>query len=161
MEVSDRASEAVEKYGDLIRRICFLNLENKTDVEDVFQDVFLKFMLHSNSFENEEHEKAWLCRVTYNQCKDLRKSFWKSRVDSIEEMEIPCETPEPSAIINAVLALPPDLRQIIYLHFYEGMTIPEIAVIMSKNINTVYTKLHRAKAKLKTKLREDYLHETL
>lgn len=158
---NDRVSEAVEKYGDMIRRICFLNLKNKSDVEDIFQEVFLKFLLNIDSFENEEHEKAWLCRVTFNQCKDLHKSFWRRNVGSIDDMDIPYESPEQSEHIAAVLSLPPDWKQIIYLHYYEEMTIPEIAILLKKNKNTVYTNLRRAKASLKAKLEEDFLHGRL
>lgn len=154
---NDRISESVDKYGDMIRRICFLNLKNPADVEDIFQEVFLKFFLHYDSFENEEHAKAWLCKVTFNQCKDLRKSFWKNKISSIEDMEIPCQNPEQSNVISAVLALPRDWKQIIYMHYYEGMTIPEIANVMNKNSNTVYTNLRRAKERLKINLKEDFL----
>lgn len=154
---NDRISESVDKYGDMIRRICFLNLKNPADVEDIFQEVFLKFFLHYDSFENEEHAKAWLCKVTFNQCKDLRKSFWKNKISSIEDMEISCQNPEQSNVISAVLALPRDWKQIIYMHYYEGMTIPEIANVMNKNSNTVYTNLRRAKERLKINLKEDFL----
>ena len=150
-----RVSEAIEKYSNMIRRICFISLKNMADVEDVFQEVFLKFYLHYDSFQNEEHEKAWLCRVAFNQCKDFHKNFWHKRVSSIEEMEIPYESPEQSYLIEAVLALPADWKQVVYLHFYEGMTIPEIANVMNKNVNTVYTNLRRAKERLKFKLKED------
>jgi RNA polymerase sigma factor (sigma-70 family) len=160
-DTNDRVSDAVEKYGNLIRRICFLNLQNKSDLEDVFQDVFLKLLLHEEPFENEDHERAWLCRVTFNRCKDLHKSFWHSRVGSIEDMEIPYDTPEQSERIPAILALPADWKEVIYLHYYEEMTIPQIAGIMGKNQNTVYTILRRAKARLKVDLEEDYLHGRL
>ncbi|MHB1485757.1 MAG: RNA polymerase sigma factor [Saccharofermentanales bacterium] len=158
---NDRVSEAVEKYGDMIRRICFLNLKNKADVEDIFQEVFLKLLLHTEPFENEEHERGWLCRVTFNQCKDLHKSFWRRKVESIEDMDIPYECPEQSEEILAVLSLPHDWKQIIYLHYYEEMTIPEIAALLKKNKNTVYTNLRRAKASLKANLEEEFLHGRL
>ena len=63
-------------------------------MDDIFQEVFLKYLLHSDPFESKEHEKAWLCRVAFNQCKDFHKSFWQRKVGSIEEMEIPYESPE-------------------------------------------------------------------
>ncbi|MHB8961944.1 MAG: sigma-70 family RNA polymerase sigma factor [Saccharofermentanales bacterium] len=160
-DTNDRVSEAVEKYGNLIRRICFLNLRNKSDLEDVFQEVFLKLLLHEEPFENEEHTRAWLCRVTFNLCKDLHKSFWHSRVGSLEEMDIPYDTPEQSELIPAVLALPADWKEVIYLHFYEEMTIPQIAGILGKNTNTVYTILRRAKVRLRGNLEEDFLHGRL
>jgi RNA polymerase sigma factor (sigma-70 family) len=152
---NDRITAMVEKYGDLIRRICFINLRNPSDVEDVFQEVFLKLFIREQPFENEIHEKAWLCKVAFNQCKDVNKSFWRTRVGSIEDLEIPYETPEQEELIPAVLALPPEWRQIIYLHYYEEMTIPEIAGLMGKKINTVYTHLRRAKKRLEGKLKED------
>lgn len=154
-------SEAIEKYSNMIRRICFLNLKNMADIEDIFQEVFLKYLLNYDSFQNEQHEKAWLCRVTFNQCKDFHKNFWHSRVSSIENLEIPYESQEQSQLIDSVLALPPNLKQVIYLHFYEGMNIPEIAALMNKNINTVYTNLRRAKARLKSELKEDYFNGML
>ena len=61
-------SAAIDKYADMVRRICYLSLKNQSDVEDVFQDVFLKFFIHYGSFQNEQHQKAWLCRVAFNQC---------------------------------------------------------------------------------------------
>lgn len=46
---------------------------NFVDTEDIFQTVFLKYVLSSLSFESKEHEKAWFIRVTINACKDLLK----------------------------------------------------------------------------------------
>ena len=66
-------------------------LHNREDVEDVFQEVFLKLLQTNIVFKSEEHEKAWLCRVTINKCKDLAKVLRKN-VDSIEDREIPLLT---------------------------------------------------------------------
>lgn len=153
----DYISAAIEKHADMVRRICFLYLRNGADVEDAFQEVFLKFFLHYASFESDDHQKAWLCRVAFNKCKDLCKSFWRRRVVSIEDMEIPYENPEQDDLIKAVLGLPSDQKEVVYLHYYENRTIPEIAEIMQKNTNTVYSMLRRAKAQLKKKVGEDGL----
>lgn len=148
----DVVAKAIEKYADMVRRICFLYLRNKTDVEDVFQEVFLKFFLHADSLQNEQHERAWLCRVTFNKCKDLCKSSWRRKVVSIEDMEIPYETPEQGELIQMVLKLPPKYKEVVYLHYYEGRSIPEIAQLLQEKPNTVYTQLRRAKSKLKQKM---------
>ncbi|MEA5038612.1 MAG: RNA polymerase sigma factor [Clostridiaceae bacterium] len=153
----DYISTAIEKHADMVRRICFLYLRNSADVEDVFQEVFLSFFLNYASFENDDHQKAWLCRVAFNKCKDHCKSFWRRKVVSIEEMEIPYENPEQDGLIKSVLGLPPDQKEVVYLHYYEDRTIPEIAEIMRKNINTVYSILRRAKAQLKKKVGDDGL----
>lgn len=151
----DFVSRAVEKYSDMVRRICFMYLKNHFDTEDVFQEVFLKLLQKAPEFESEEHEKAWLCKVTFNKCKDLTGSFWRKRVDSIEDTEITFETPKESGIINAVLILPHKYKQIIYLHYYEGYTVPEISAFLQKNENTVYTMLRKAKELLKNQIKED------
>jgi len=151
---NEAISIAIEKHADMVRRICFLYLKNKEDVEDVFQDVFLKLFLCMDSFANDEHQKAWLCRVTFNKCKDLCKSSWHKRVVPLEEMEIPFASPEEGELVQSILALPLKHRELIYLHYYEGKTIPEIAEITQQNINTVYSQLKRAKARLKQKVEE-------
>lgn len=151
---TDEVVNAIEKYGNLVRRICFMSLGNKTDVDDVFQDVFLKYFLRQEVFESDHHEKAWLCRVAFNQCKDLCKSFWRKNMVSIQDMEIPFDTPEQSDLIQEILQLPLEYRRVIYLHYYEGYTIPEISQITHQNTNTVYTHLRRAKDRLKKKVGE-------
>ena len=54
-----------------------------------------------------------------------------------------------------MLALPPKCRDVIYLHYYEGYPAPEIGRLLHKNVNTVYTLLHRARAQLRETLGGD------
>lgn len=63
MRSEQEVNRAVDRYADLIRRLCMIYLKNEADTEDIFQTVFLKYVLSSVSFENEEHEKAWFVRV--------------------------------------------------------------------------------------------------
>ena len=86
MQSEQEVNRAIEKYADMIRRICLIHLQNSADTEDIFQTVFLKYVLRSVPFESEEHEKAWLIRVTINACRDLRRSFFKSRTVSLEDL---------------------------------------------------------------------------
>ena len=64
--------------GAGVRRLCAV--KNDADREDIFQTVFLKYVLCSVSFENGEHEKAWFIWVTMNACKDLLKKFFRQCV---------------------------------------------------------------------------------
>lgn len=149
---SDVVIDALEKYADTVRRICFMYLKSEADVEDIFQNVFLKLLQHRGSFESEEHEKAWLCRVAINQCKDFHRSFFRRKVCSIEEMEIPTEDPVEEGVLSTVLSLPQKYRDVIYLYYFEDYTASEIAAILKQKENTVYTQLHRAKTMLKSRL---------
>lgn len=131
-----------------------IHLKNIADTEDIFQTVFLKYVLSSVVFENEEHEKAWIMRVTINACKDVLKSFFRSRTVSIDELvEQPAALMEDnSSVLEAVLSLPEKYKDVIYLHYYEGYTAPEIGKILGKNTNTIYTLLTRARQMLREKL---------
>ena len=120
----------------------------------LFQTVFLKYVLRSEPFDSPEHEKAWIIRVTVNACRDLVKSFFRSRTVSLDQLiEKPQDMPEDhSDILEAVLELPARFRDVVYLHYYEGYSAPEIGRILKKNPNTVYTLLARARQLLKTRL---------
>lgn len=154
MRSEEEANRAVDLYGDTVRRICMIHLKNRADTEDIFQTVFLKYVLRTAPFDSPEHEKAWIIRVTANACKDLLRSFFRSRTVSFDVLiETPREMPEDhSDILEAVLALPEKYKDPIYLHYYEGYTAEEIGRILGKNTNTVYTLLTRARQMLKTSL---------
>lgn len=141
-------NRALDLYADMVRRICFLHLKQQADVEDVFQDVFLKYMQRQEPFDSGEHEKAWLLRVTINSCKDVQKSFWLSRMGPLDEnlaSQIPVESHE---LLDAVLRLPQSERTVIYLFYYEGYSAPEIAAMLRQKPNTIYSHLHRARQRL-------------
>ena len=157
MRNEQEVTKAIERYSDTVRRLCMLHLKNYADSEDIFQTVFLKYALSSAAFESDEHEKAWLIRVTINACKDLLKSFFRSRTLSIDQLieqaaELP---PDNREVLEAVLSLPAKYRDVVYLHYYENYTAPQISRILGKNVNTVYTLLTRSKKKLKEKLGGD------
>ena len=157
MHSEQEANRAIELYSDMIRKICMLHLKNYADTEDIFQTVFMKYLLHTAPFESEEHEKAWFIRVTVNACKDLLKSFFRRNAVPLEELsEQTAALPEQDReVLEAVLALPSKYRDVVYLHYYEGYTAVEIGRILKKNENTVYTLLSRAKKILKEKLAGD------
>ena len=157
MRNEQEVNRAIEQYSDMVRRLCMVHLKNHADTEDIFQTVFLKYVLSSVSFENEEHEKAWFIRVTVNACKDLLKSFFRSHTVSLEEvMEQPALLlPDNREVLEAVLSLPVKYREVVYLHYYEDYTAPQISRILGKNVNTIYTLLTRAKQMLREKLGGD------
>lgn len=150
-------SAALDRYSDTVRRLCMVHLKNIADTEDIFQTVFLKYALRSAEFESREHEKAWFIRVTINACRDLLRSFFRRRtvsLDELTEQAAPLEE-ENREVLEAVLSLPLKYKEAVYLHYYEDYTAPEIAKILGKNVNTVYTLLNRARGMLKEKLGGD------
>ena len=156
MRSEQEARRAIERYGNTVRRLCMMHLKNHADTEDIFQTVFLKYVLSSVSFESDEHEKAWLIRVTINACKDLLKSVFRSRTVSLDQLlDQPAPMPpDHREVLEAVLALPKKYRDVVYLHYYEGYAVREIAALMQANPSTVQTWLMRARGQLKTNLKE-------
>lgn len=154
MHKEAEVNRALDLYADTVRRICFMYLKNDADVEDVFQEVFLKYILHPSSFESDAHEKAWLIRVTINVCKDVLKSFFRRRVRSLEEINTEpfYMQEEEKELLEVVLQLPPKYRNVIYLFYYEGYTAVEIAGILKRSENTIYTWLDRARKELRKQL---------
>lgn len=154
MREEQDVNRAIEQYGDTVRRLCMIHLKNYHDTEDIFQTVFLKYILSSVVFENEEHKKAWFIRVTLNACKDLLKSFFHSRTVPLDELLSQSEelTPDNSDVLEAVLSLPEKYRDVVYLYFYEEYSAVEISRILKKKTNTIYTLLTRSKRLLKEKL---------
>ena len=156
MRSEQEVSRAVEQYADTVRRICLVHLKNYADTEDIFQTVFVKYLLHTAPFASPEHEKAWIIRVTINACRDLLRSVFRRRTVSLEEVaELPAPPEEHRAVLQAVQGLPGAYRDVVYLHYYEGYTAPEIARILGKNVNTVYTRLTRARGLLREALGGD------
>lgn len=157
MRSEQEANRAIERYADTVWRICMIHLKNHADTEDIFQNVFLKYVLSTAVFESEEHEKAWFIRVTINACRDLLKSFFRSRTVSLDTLlDQPADLTETDrTVLDAVLALPPKYRDVVYLHYYEGYTAPQIGKILHKNVNTIYTLLNRAKQALRETLGGD------
>ncbi len=154
MRSEEEVNRAVTTYADTIRRVCFYHLKNQADTEDVFQNVFLKYMLHDGGFHDAEHEKAWLLRVAINDCKDFLKSFFRRNTVPMQAvMELEAEIPrDHQDVLEAVLALPKRYKDVIYLHYYEGYTANEIGQILGKKENTVYSLLSRGRGMLKKEL---------
>ena len=157
MRSEQEVNRAIEQYSDMIRRLCMIHLKNYADTEDIFQTVFLKYVLRSAPFESEEHERAWLIRVTINACRDLLRSFFRSHSVSMDELaHLPAALPDDHReVLEAVLSLPEKYRQVVYLHYYEQYTAPQIGRLLGKNVNTIYTLLTRARQMLREKLGGD------
>ncbi len=139
----------------MVYRLAFSYLGSAADAEDATQGVFMKLVDTPRTFENEEHEKAWLIVCTSNLCKDLLKSAHVKRrgdmPDDVRDDRIrdPYEFDD---VTRAVLDLPERYKDCIYLHYYEGYKTDEIARMTSTPPSTVRNRLRDARALLKKKL---------
>lgn len=154
MKSAEDLNRAMETYADMVRRICFIHLKNRYDSEDVFQNVYMKYLLHEGSFDSIEHEKAWFARVTINACTDWLRYLSRRKWVPLEVVDEEKENLNDSSaeLLETVLTLPEKYRNVIYLYYYEEYSAVEIAQILDKKENTIYTWLSRAKEILRNKL---------
>ena len=148
-------AQNAEKYMDTVFRVAYGWLKNPDDANDVTQDVLIRLYKTDTAFENEEHLKRWLIRVTVNCCKNVFRSPWR-RVEDIADYEntLPFDAPECRELFDAVMALDKRYRLPVLLYYYEGYSQKEIADMLSIPEETVRTRLFRARGKLKTTLTE-------
>lgn len=154
MKSAEDLNRVMDTYADMVRRICFVHLKNRHDTEDVFQNVYMKYLLHEGSFESTEHEKAWFARVTINACTDWLRYLSHRRWVPLEVVDEEKEALNNTSaeLLEIVLKLPEKYRNVIYLYYYEEYSATEIAGILGKKENTVYTWLSRAKDILRERL---------
>lgn len=144
-----------DKYKNTVYRTAFAYCRNTADAEDITQEVFIKRFQYSRDFSDDESEKAWLLRVTINQCKDCLKSLWHKyfyRSVPLDEANLIYETPEESDVYHAVMELPPKYRIVIHLYYYEEYSVREIGQIIGKSETSVQTQLYRARNLLRKTL---------
>mgnify|MGYP000075494934 FL=1 len=151
--------DAMHRWGDTVLRLALSQLRDASDAEDVFQDVFVRLLKDRTAFNDDEHLKAWLLRVTINRCRDIGRSGWKRRNEPLAERHaaLAVEAPDllESDIWNAIGALPPDLRAVVHLHYVEGYSTEEIASALDCRPATARTWLFRARARIRELLEAD------
>ena len=146
----------VEDYSDMILRISYNYLQHIYDAEDICQTVFMKYLSGNFTFQTKSHEKAWIIRTTINACHDLRKNAFFKRTVSLDDVAeaVAPEVPS-SGILDEIKKLPVNYRISIYLHYYEGYSVKEIAALMNKKESAVSKYLSRGKQQLKKSLTRD------
>lgn len=158
MRTEAEMNQIICTYGDLIFKLALSYVKDYATAEDILQTVFLKYMLQEKVFEELQHEKAWLIRVTINECKMHYRLYWNSRRDPLlESMQVEnMQDDLGNDVTLAVMKLPVKYRVVVHLHYYEEYSVKEIAEILGKKENTVLSLLFRARKKLKKELENYY-----
>lgn len=142
---NQRFDDLYQKYAGIVFRTAYNFLLNKDDAEDIVQEVFIKYFISNKTFNDEDHEKAWILTVTANLSKNVLlvdNKFEKATTNHLDLEE-------------AMIRLTANQRLVIYLFYYEQIPIKNIAKIMKSNENTVKSHLLRAKSKMKTYLEKE------
>ncbi|MDE6864428.1 MAG: sigma-70 family RNA polymerase sigma factor [Eubacterium sp.] len=138
----------VKRNSNMVYRLAFSQMKNKEDADDVYQDVFLRYLKNNPCFESAEHEKAWFIRVTLNCSKTSLKSFWKTRVEELDE-SFEAEPVSGDDLSFALNKLSKKYRAVIHLFYYEDMSTADIANALKLKEGNVRMLLTRARRELK------------
>ena len=144
--------EMVEKYFNMVYKLALSQTKDKTNTDDVVQEVFLRYIRGNTAFESEEHIKAWLIRVTINCSKNTFLDSWFKKTVPLTE-ELTFESKEKGDVYYAALELPHKYRTVIHLFYYEELSVREIAKYLKTKESTVKSQLHRGREMLKEKLK--------
>ena len=152
-----RFTALAERYMDMVYRIALNVLGNAADAEDVTQNVMMRLYRADPDFESEEHAKRWLIRVAINESKRLVGLPWKKREASFEEaLNIAAEADGlQQDIVRKIAELPPKYRVPMYLYYFEGYSVKEIAELTGSKTSTLQTRLARGREKLREVLEEE------
>lgn len=160
-KTKDDIESTVNQYSALIYKIAFSYTKSSSAAEDILQDVLIAYITSPNEYSDSEHKKAWLIRVTVNEC---RKYFRRLKYQLLYE-KIPAIADADSAnnsdVTFAVMELPAKYRIVIHLYYYEQLSVHEISTVLKLKENTVMSLLHRARKKLKKIMEENYEHKQI
>ncbi|NWQ43240.1 sigma-70 family RNA polymerase sigma factor [Bacillus sp. EB106-08-02-XG196] len=158
--------EIMNQYGQEILQLAYSYVNNRAIAEDLTQGIFVKCYKSLHTYNGKSKLRTWLWRIAINHCKDFHRSWYtKNVVITGEEMpsngtkkelveQAVIQQEEDDELIAAIMTLPIKYRVVIYLFYYEEMPLKEIAVVTDTGINTVKTRLRRAKELLKERLEE-------
>ena len=143
---AQQAGRFVEAYADAVLRLCLTYSLTREDAQDICQDIFLTLLENNRQFEDREHEKAFVLRCAINACKDLLKSAGRRRTVSMDQAElVPAPEREDSPLPDAIRALPKHYGAVIYLFYYEGYSLDEIARLCACTPAAARKRLSRAR----------------
>ena len=144
----------LQTHGDALYRSAYLLLGNPHDVQDVLQEVLLRFLEKAPSFASTEHERAWLLRVTNNCCMDCLRFRRKHAYTDLDLLRECLPAPEQQTHLEELYALPAKWKSVLILHYFEGYSVAEIAKILRLSENAVKKRMQRGREALKLALSE-------
>ena len=150
--MKERFNELYQLYKNDIYRLAYSYLLNEQDSEDVIQKVYIKLYNNKKILALSNNEaKRWLFRICINEAKDILKSPWKKLKATINS-DIKDNKTKDDSLVDALNNINPDFRIPLYLFYYEGYSIKEIANQLNKSESAIKMRLLRGKEALKKEM---------
>ncbi len=171
----------IRTYSDMVYRIAFARAGTKADADDIYQEVFLRYIRKAPEFRDEEHAKAWFIKVAVNCSRKFLGGASKKREVS-GEWFAESETAGPGTGRNGTYGTPEehffseeskkelyrelqkistDARLLLHLYYFEELKTGEIAKLMHRKESTVRVQLTRARGQLRAQFEEEVALELL
>ncbi|WP_371068651.1 sigma-70 family RNA polymerase sigma factor [Sediminibacillus sp. JSM 1682029] len=156
--------QLMQNHGQDILQLVFSYVKDKEAAEDLTQEIFIKCYQKLDTYDGKSKLKTWLWRIAINHCKDFLKSWYTRNVftdgyeyfqkvinqDDVENTVI--QNSEDRELMVVVMELSVKYREVIYLFYYEDLSLKEVSMVTGKNLNTVKTRLRKARKLLRKKL---------
>lgn len=146
-----------QEYKPLIYKIAYMYVKNQSDADDITQNVFIKYLTSDKTFNDDNHEKYWLIRVTINEAKNFVSATWKKRVvldnDYIDRVSSNDQKNEQNSYFEVISSLDSKYKDVITLYYYEDFSVEEIADILKVSPSCVKKRLERAREKIKKEIK--------
>lgn len=152
--MQESADWVVDTYAAMVYRLAVAQMHSRSDADDVFQDVFLRYARKAPAFESEEHRRAWLLRVTVNCCRKAHTSLWRKRTEPLSETMTYSQPDGDSGFFELLRLLPAKYRAVIHLFYYEGYSAQEIGAMLRRKPATVRSQLARGRDILRRQLED-------
>ncbi len=163
-ERRETLSRLMDDHGHALFRMCALHLRDVQLAEDAVQETFLKAWRKLDTFRDESSERTWLMRIAINVCRDMLRTGWLRRIDrrvdiqGLPECAQADEYPD-RTVLTEVMGLPPKLREVVLLRYYQGMSLKDTADALCIGFSTVKQRQQKDNQILHKRLKEWYFDE--
>lgn len=160
-DLSNDIDQVVDQYKDMVYKLALSQTRNRHAADEVFQEVFLSYMRHKKTFQDEHHRKSWFIQVTiYRSRSYFTSTYFKYNI-SLDYVDFPQVEKQSYDVYRFVLNLPLKYRRVIHLFYYEELSIKEIAYYLNEKESTVRSQLKRGREKLKMMMKESDENEKI
>jgi len=161
----------MNEFGQAVWNYAYFLTKQRQLADDVTQDTFIKAFRHIADFRGQSSVKSWLFRIARNTALNYRRTAFLRRVTLMDVVERKggsrsaeeefLDQYVASDIWRYVLQLSATYREVIILEAKYELSLSEIAELIGVSVGTVKSRLHRARAKLAAKLKEEEAYETI
>ncbi|MGG0643833.1 sigma-70 family RNA polymerase sigma factor [Sporosarcina gallistercoris] len=159
-------ADAMNIHGDYLLRVVYAIVKEKTKSEDIVQEVFIQYYIHIDEFEHRSSVKTYLYRIAMNQCHNLFKSWHYRKLElshKVGQLLVSLQNPEEQMmhkesneeLKQLINRLSLKYKEVLWLHYYAELSVSEVGDVLGCSVNTVKTRLARARRLVKGILKEE------